>query len=231
MNTRHQNLTPNQVQNRVANFIAFTVILSWLLMLGLFNLVNQSIVKAELINQPPASVNNDENLSSSKPVDWWRLNSNWYSQRYVYLSWNTSDDRSVQLLNAYWFDWVGVWALIKKIGDKHSIRPEMFICIMYADSSLWKFLKTTHNYGNVGNNDRWDRVHFETMEQWIDAIARYALNWKYLKHKYTVDYLSPALGHPWPYYATSKENWHINVTNCLWMIHDKKIEDNRHFRQ
>jgi hypothetical protein len=101
---------------------------------------------------------------------------------------------------------------------------------MYADSSLGRFLKTTHNYGNVGNNDRGDRVSFSTMEEWINAIWKYALNWKYLKHKYTVDYLSPAVWKPWPYYATSKENWHINVTNCLGMIHNKRIEDNWNFR-
>ena len=45
------------------------------------------------------------------------------------------------------------------------IKPEMFVCIMYADSSLGRFLKTKHNYGNVGNNDRGDTKTFETFEQ------------------------------------------------------------------
>ena len=68
------------------------------------------------------------------------------------------------------------------------------------------------------------------MEQGIDAIGRYALNGSYLKSKYTVDYLSPALGHPGPYYATSPENWHVNVMNCLGMVHGTGMPDGWKFR-
>lgn len=228
MKTRHEDLTPRQVQNRVANFIAFTVILSWLFMSWLFYLSTE--VKAQEPHFTEVEDIHVPNLTNSKPTDRWRLNSNGFSQRYVHLQWSTKDERVIELLKAYDFSGEEEWTIIKKIAREHHIQPELFVCIMYADSSLGKFLKTTHNYGNVGNNDRGDRVHFESFEQWVNAIGKYALNGKYLKHKYTVDYLSPALWKPGPYYATSPENRHINVTNCLGMIHNKHISDNRKFR-
>ena len=219
---RHSDLTTNQVREKLFVWFCTSIMITWSILFLVSHL--SPVVSA-------VDIEIEGNLTNNKPTDRWRLNSNWFSQKYTELEWNTRDDRSISLLEAYWFDGVHTWSTIKTIARIHRIHPEMFICIMYADSSIGRFLKTSHNYGNVWNNDRWDRVDFATMEQGINAIWRYALNGSYLKSKYTVDYLSPALWKPWPYYATSEENWHVNIMNCLWMIHNKKIEDNWNFRR
>jgi len=65
------------------------------------------------------------------------------------LTGNTRDDRAIELIEAYGFDGVQVWLSIKTIARIHRVYPEVIVCIAYADSSLGKFLKTEHNYGNV----------------------------------------------------------------------------------
>lgn len=61
-------------------------------------------------------------------------------------------------------------ASIKTIARIHKIKPEVIICIAYADSSLGKYLKTKNNIGNVGNNDRGDKVNYGNIEQGFNAI-------------------------------------------------------------
>jgi hypothetical protein len=41
-----------------------------------------------------------------------------------------------------------------------NIDRDMVICIGFAESSLGKFLSTNNNIGNVGNNDRGDRIAY-----------------------------------------------------------------------
>ena len=227
---RHSDLTTNQVREKL--FISFMIIIIFLWIILFYGSINTPNAYADR-NQNTIEAEGevlDDNITAERPTNWWRLNSNGYSQRYIHLTWNNKDDRVTQLLQTYGFEWEE-WNGIKTIARIHRIQPEMFVCIMYADSSIWRFLKTKHNYGNVWNNDRGDTKAFETFEQWVDAIWRYALNWTYLKDKYTLDYLTPAFWKSWPYYATSPENRHINVTNCLWMIHNKRIDDNWSFRR
>jgi len=223
MKKRHTDLTPTQVQNRLFNRFCFTIILSWVLMTLIFR--STPTVESNNIQEQV-----DENLTNKKPTDRWRLNSNWYSQKYVYLTWNTRDDRSIQLLNAYWFDWVDVWSSIKTIARIWRVQPEIIVCISYADSSLGKHLKTANNRGNVGNNDRGDTQSYETLEQWFNAIGK-VLNNKYLSYIYTIDYLSRYKNTTGTVYATSNENHFINTYNCLSMIHDKKLPENWNFRR
>ncbi len=173
----------------------------------------------------------DDNLTNKKPTEWRRLNSNGYSQKYTFLTWIGRDERAVELLQSYGFEWQETRNTIKTISRIHRVYPETILCIIYADSSIGRFLKTAHNYGNVFNTDSGRTKEFDNFEQWIDAIGRYWLNGKYLKHKTTIWQLSPATGEPWPYYATSSENWFINVSNCLGMIHNKQINWDRQFRR
>jgi len=54
-----------------------------------------------------------------------------------------------ELLTKYGFDAEEVYPVIRTIGRIYNVYPEALICIAYADSSLGKYLKTEHNYGNV----------------------------------------------------------------------------------
>lgn len=228
----YSDLTPQQVRERLIIWFFGSLVLFWFIstLYWTINEVSGNAIQVEKHQKEPENKKIDENLENNKPTDRRRLNSNGYSQKYVVLNGSSVDERAAEMLSLYNYDWNEIRRSIITISRVHRVKPEMFLCIMYADSSIWRFLKSKNNPGNVWNNDRWDTVDFETMEQWIDAIWRYALNGTHLKSKYTVDYLSPALWKPGPYYATSSENRHVNVTNCLWMIHNKYIEDNRNFR-
>ena len=168
-------------------------------------------------------ITTDSNLqNNNKPTSRWRLNSNGLSQRYIHLTYSWREERMRELLSHYGHENYEVWRTIARI---HKIYPETLICIAYADSSLGKYLKTKNNIGNVFNTDSGQTKSFEYIEQGIDAIGRYALNGSMLKHKSYISELSPAHWKPWPYYATSPENWDINVMNCLGMIYDKDLKD------
>ena len=168
----------------------------------------------------------NDNLIDHKPTEWRRLNSNGYSQKYVYLTWENRTERMHQLLDAYWHD---NYYVRKTVARIHKIYPEMLICIAYADSSLWRFLKTENNFGNVGNNDRGETVGYDTPEQGINAIWR-VLNNHYLWDYSQVNQLSRYGNKDGSIYASSPENRHINVMNCLGMIRDQRIPDDWNYR-
>lgn len=180
-------------------------------------------------NDANQTILNDDNLTNVKPTERWRLNSNWYSQRYVELYGDTNQERIISLLNQYGFSWEDTRYTIRTISRIYRVYPETIVCIAYADSSLGRFLKTEHNYGNVGNNDRWDTVSYSNVEQGFNAIAK-TLNNQYLWGYNTIDKLSRRGNETGMVYATSPENWHINVTNCLGMIHNKYTPDNWNYR-
>jgi len=46
----------------------------------------------------------------------------------------------------------------------------MVICIAFAESTLGRYLSTNANIGNVGNNDRGDRVPFTSAYAGARAI-------------------------------------------------------------
>jgi hypothetical protein len=170
------------------------------------------------------------NLMDTKPTTRWRLNSNWLSQRYIPLTGNRIE-RMERLLNTYDLDWKKLYPAIQTIARIHSIKPEAIICIAYADSSLWKYLKTANNFGNVGNNDRWDTVDYANIEKWWNAIGK-TLNNKYLSYIYTIDYLSRYHNKTGKIYASSEENQFINMANCLGMLNESNtgVVDNFQFR-
>ena len=64
-------------------------------------------------------------------------------------------------------------------GSRRGIKPEVLVCIAWADSDLGAMLKSRNNIGNVGNNDRGMIVEYESMNAGIEAIGR-VLNNQYL---------------------------------------------------
>lgn len=189
------------------------------------------IKQAEAI-EPPKTENKKlwERFNWSYEIDWWLVNSDWNSQARFTLEWDNPNNRSINLLNKYWFykEDANLWL---EAEDRWWIMRWVMICISKADSSLWKALKTKNNFGNVGNNDRWDRVHFSSKEDWINAIWRVLHN-TYLAHKQSIWSLSVWWWGSAPYYATSRQNWNNNILNCLRVIYqDTKIDENFSFRK
>lgn len=152
----------------------------------------------------------------------------------------TFDERAKQ-----WLDTVGLWHTLntwKALGGKYSIDYTLPLCVAWSDSHLWKALASKNNVGNVWNNDRGDRVHYETLDKWIEAIFR-ALNNKWMWGSTMLGQLSGE----WrarmgiegcndtksnqKCYATSKTVWSTNVSNCLSAIHNKQVSEDYEFRK
>lgn len=169
----------------------------------------------------------------------WKVNSNWFSQEFKELKNQWVIGRTQELLELYTHtNWTyDLWAKYEKM---YWIKMQVAIAIAKADSSLWDEMKSLNNVGNVGNNDRWDTWEYLTKEDWIEAIYR-TLNNKYLWHIYNIGYLSEwgrtVLGGASCTvkgefcYATSEENWNINVINTLRLLYqDASIDETFEFR-
>ena len=151
----------------------------------------------------------------------------------------STEERAKEWLETTWLGYtLPTWI---KLGEKYKVDYTLPICIAWADSHLGKALKSTNNIGNVGNNDRWQVVHYDSMDKGIEAIFR-VLNNKYLGWNKQLWELSgegrqrmsmtgcenaPA---PKKCYATSKGVWSTNVSNCLSVLHNKEITESYFFR-
>ena len=72
----------------------------------------------------------------------------------------TAEERTQRFLNSYA---VGTYRNVDfwdQVVAGTNIDRDMVICIGFAESSLGKFLSTNNNIGNVGNNDRGDRIAY-----------------------------------------------------------------------
>ena len=169
----------------------------------------------------------------------WKINESWQAQWYKQLIGDTPKARASYLLD--WFahtKWtIDIWI---ELWIKYKIDPYLAISIAKADSSLWQQLKTANNIWNVGNNDRWDTVSYDTKTDWIEAIF-IVLNNQYLGDIYTIGYLScwgktalwikDCFQNKEMVYATSKDNWNNNVINSMRMIYrDWSIWEEYNFR-
>lgn len=158
-----------------------------------------------------------------------KFNSDNKAKQYIPLKDTGVEERTRELLTMYGQDYT-MW---KRESEKSKIKTEVKVCIARADSWLWTQLKTKNNFGNVMNDDRWTRVHFASPEQWVSAIGKIALNGTRLKNKQTIGDLSRGGNCTIDcrrYYATSKENRQINVTNCLSNLYNKQIDHTFLFR-
>jgi hypothetical protein len=156
-------------------------------------------------------------IGNLSPKTWWLKNSQGQSKSRSELWGNAFEEIS----KAHWIP-LEYWYNSEK---KWKVKKEVWLCIARADSWLWKYLKTKNNIGNVGNNDRWDRVHIATLEKWVDVIFQ-TINNKYLWHKQSIGSLSVWWGGSKPFYATSPSSWNVNVLNCLWVIHWIQVTEN-----
>ncbi len=56
-------------------------------------------------------------------------------------------------------------------AEKYQVPPELIVAIITNDSSVWKSMKTKNNPWNVWNFDDGTTRSFETMQDWLDAVA------------------------------------------------------------
>jgi hypothetical protein len=93
----------------------------------------------------------------------------------------------------------------------------MVICVAFAESTLGRYLSTNANIGNVGNNDRGDRVPFTSAYAGARAIPL-TLNNAYLGKYHTINQLSRYGNKDGKIYASSPINRQTNVMKCLSQI-------------
>lgn len=151
----------------------------------------------------------------------------------------TTEERAKEWLETAWLGYtINSWMIF---WEQDNIDYTLPICIAWADSHLGKALASKNNIGNVGNNDRGDRVEYKSMEDWVNAIFL-ALNNKWMGGSTKLGQLSgegrKRLGIEGcnetkinqKCYATSTGVWSTNVTNCLSVLHNKQIDENFEFR-
>ena len=130
------------------------------------------------------------------------------------MEWKTVDERAQRLLNSYWV-WVyrdlNFW---ESVVEWTNIDRDVVICIWVAESTLGQYLTTSNNIWNVGNNDRWDRVSYNTPYAGARVIPL-TLNNQHLWHYHTINQLSRYGNSDWKIYASSPINWQTNVMKCL----------------
>lgn len=179
------------------------------------------------------AVNKDYTIRKSLMTDWRKKN-------LPLVSGDTVRDRAISFLSSVWLqDTIGTW---EEYAISYKIYYTLPLCIAYADSHLWKALKSTNNIGNVGNNDRGDTVHYATLDDWIEAMFRSLANGKYLRwHQQIATLSNEWRTRMWlpncnntainqKCYATSEQVWSTNVVNCMSTIHNSNVDENFYFR-
>ena len=184
--------------------------------------------KEEVIVEETQQVVDDE-LHQCQHWDWeiyrwvhWRCNSDWLAQDVPDLQSSSREDRMRELLREY--DKEYLYETFYWGGKMFGIYPELAICIAKADTTLWRHTKGTNNLGNVGNNDRWNVVEFDDEYKAVKAIYQ-TLNNQYLWGYQYVAELSRKFNKDWKIYASSEENWHNNVINCMSVIRWETVSD------
>lgn len=130
---------------------------------------------------------------------------------------DTLTKRETQFLNRYG---VGTYKHITFREDAikwTNIDKDMVICVAFAESTLGRYLSTNANIGNVGNNDRGDRVPFTSAYAGARAIPL-TLNNAYLGKYHTINQLSRYGNKDGKIYASSPINRQTNVMKCLSQI-------------
>lgn len=145
------------------------------------------------------------------------------------MPWKSVAERRLAYLNKNWFWEFAKLSVREDASNWHYVDMDLWICIAVAETSLWRNFASARNVGNVGNNDRWDRIDFGSATEWASMIY-YALENKHLWWYYTLDKFSGYGNTDGAIYASSPINWQTNVTRCLTSIKWYWIPDHRPVR-
>lgn len=157
----------------------------------------------------------------------WLCNSSWQAQDIPDLQSSSREERMRELLREYWKEYL--YETFFYGWKMFGIYPELAICIAKADTSLWRQTKSKNNLWNVWNNDRGNTVEFDDEYKAVRAIYQ-TLNNQYLWGYQYIWELSRKYNKEWKVYATSEENWHNNVVNCMWVIRGETVNEHFAFR-
>ena len=141
----------------------------------------------------------------------------------------TVNERAQRLLN--WYG-VGVYKDLTfwdSVVKWTNVDRDVVICIWVAESTLGKYLTTSNNIWNVWNNDRGDRVAYDTPYAWARLIPL-TLNNQHLWWYHTINQLSRYGNPDWKIYASSPINWQTNVMKCLSKIKWYTVPEDFPFR-
>lgn len=137
---------------------------------------------------------------------------------------NTLNDRRQQYLDTYGYGPFASLTLWQDAAAGHAVDLDMGICIATAESGMWRNLSSAWNVGNVGNNDRWDRIDLWSALEWASLIF-YALENEYLWWYPTLFNLSGYGNKSWSIYASSEFNWQNNIMKCLTAIKGYQVPE------
>jgi len=174
------------------------------------------------------TIETDTETSNEAEVEWypWKLTADWSQQEIPEVE-GTSHEKFKQLCEKYWLDASYIWTL----ENKYNLREGILLAILIAETSWghnWNYVdEGCYNLGNVGNNDRHDRVCFEGKEESIEQVA-ITLNNRMLWKTITLWCLSDAGScqwrDDWGYrYATSNWNRERNVKAVMNMIYAEDL--------
>ena len=142
---------------------------------------------------------------------------------------DTPMERRVNFLEKYG---VGVYrqsVFREKASEDTNIDTDVGICIAFAESTLGNYLSTVNNIGNVGNNDRGDRIPFSSTLDGARSIYR-TLNNGFLNGYNSIDELSRRGNNNGSIYASSPINRQTNVQTCLTQIKGYYVPESYPFR-
>jgi hypothetical protein len=131
-----------------------------------------------------------------------------------FMRWDSLRSRRMRFLDtvAAWpYDDIVLW---ETAAEWTNVDVDLWICIWYAETSMWRHFASENNIGNVGNNDRGDRVDKDSPLDGARAIYN-VLNNQYLWWYRTIYELSWYGNDEWPIYASSEYNRQKNVSRCL----------------
>jgi murein DD-endopeptidase MepM/ murein hydrolase activator NlpD len=141
-----------------------------------------------------------------------------------YIQWASLEERIKNYINKYGnapFDSYTLW---QQAAAGHKVSLELPVCIAVAETSFGIHFASAWNIGNVGNNDRWDRIDFSWPVEGASVIY-YALENQYLWGYHTLDKLSGYGNKAWPVYASSPINRQTNIVKCLTEIRGYRVPD------
>lgn len=177
-------------------------------------------------NGVKAELDDSYNAVVSEAWEPWKLTADGLRQEMPEIKWDDSHSRFKALCEAYWLPAGLIW----EVENRYNIREWIILAIIVAETSGWKFgygVEGCNNIWNVWNNDRWDRVCYDSFEQGLERIAQ-TLNNDLLWTTQTLGCLSKAGSCKWwedrgHIYASSDGNWERNMLQVLNTIYGDEL--------
>lgn len=168
--------------------------------------------------------------------DYWLSNAGWGRKPIPNVVGNTPAKRFANFVRNYAVDFDE--SVFVEARNSYWVKEEVLACIWRAETTLGNENKTASNIMNYGNTDNWSTRTYNDVYTNVMHAAHWLAQGTYLGQYTLLGELSwggrKALGiapctQQWEYcYASSMENWRVNVSNCLTLIHWEKKDWDRY---